>query len=246
MFEIAPKLKAMVVFAEHRYYGDSWPSTTNIFYLSVEQALADFVELISYLRHESSWDCRSSAVIAFGGSYGGELSLFARMKQPNVFAGAIASSAPSELHLLRDSNNFARIVTDVYKNESTTCSSLVRQGFLELQAKSQTAQGRQEIATAMQLCYVPSSPDDAMSLYGFVVNGLETMCQYGYPYASSFETPLPAYPFKIACQQMLANKTPLRSLYSAANVFYNFTGSAGPCFNAGFMMNQVGFLFILF
>ena len=56
MLEIAPEFKAMVVFVEHRYYGDSWtngswPFGTNAFqpenlrYLTVEQALADFVEV---------------------------------------------------------------------------------------------------------------------------------------------------------------------------------------------------------
>ena len=56
MLEIAPQFKAMVVFVEHRYYGDSWTNGSwpfgtaafepqNLRYLTVEQALADFVEV---------------------------------------------------------------------------------------------------------------------------------------------------------------------------------------------------------
>lgn len=78
MAEIAPELKAMVVFAEHRYYGSSWqngswPFGPNSFdqdkvaYLTVEQALADFADVIRWLRNK--WEApESTAVVSFGGS----------------------------------------------------------------------------------------------------------------------------------------------------------------------------------
>lgn len=59
MWDIAPEYSAAIVFAEHRFYGksqpfgnDSYAKVTNLGYLSSEQALADFVELIAYLKNE--------------------------------------------------------------------------------------------------------------------------------------------------------------------------------------------------
>ena len=74
MWDIAPEYGAMVVFAEHRYYGESLPfgedsfsSLAQLGYLSSEQALADFADLISYLHSNYG----PAPVVVFGGSYGG-------------------------------------------------------------------------------------------------------------------------------------------------------------------------------
>lgn len=59
MWDIAPEYGAAVVFAEHRFYGKTKPfgdktysSIKNLGYLSSEQALADFAELITYLKKD--------------------------------------------------------------------------------------------------------------------------------------------------------------------------------------------------
>jgi lysosomal Pro-X carboxypeptidase len=94
---LAAKLNAVIVFAEHRYFGESFPfgdqsfvTSENVKYLSPHQALADYAYLIQYLK--ASY--RNVPVIAFGGSYGGMLAAWFRMKYPHVVLGAFASSAP--------------------------------------------------------------------------------------------------------------------------------------------------------
>ena len=53
---LAPKFKALLLFPEHRYFGESMPFGENSFdkdklrYLSVEQALADYATFISDLK----------------------------------------------------------------------------------------------------------------------------------------------------------------------------------------------------
>lgn len=102
MWELAPQLKARVVFAEHRYEGQSLPPANLtqdcMSYGSTMQALADYADLLQlHLNSQSNIDKDPTAiapVIVFGGSYGGMLSAWMRMKYPHLVAGAIAASAP--------------------------------------------------------------------------------------------------------------------------------------------------------
>jgi lysosomal Pro-X carboxypeptidase len=98
MWENAEEMGAMMLFVEHRYYGDSLPfgakssAVENLQYLTMEQALADYAHAIYALKNQ--WDTTASAVVAFGGSYGGMLASWLRMKYPGTVDGAIAGSAP--------------------------------------------------------------------------------------------------------------------------------------------------------
>ena len=118
MNEFAEKAGALIVYAEHRkwsrkrwsdscrcflnpikrYYGTSLPfgqdsfTKENIKYLTVEQALADYANLMVDLRENQG--AEGSAFITFGGSYGGLLSAYMRMTYPQLVQGALAASAP--------------------------------------------------------------------------------------------------------------------------------------------------------
>jgi lysosomal Pro-X carboxypeptidase len=98
---LASKFKATVVFAEHRFYGKSMPfgdksfdkESGNLRYLNVEQVMADYVALLTKLKSDIP-SLKNKATILFGGSYGGMLAAWIRMKYPHIFQGALASSAP--------------------------------------------------------------------------------------------------------------------------------------------------------
>lgn len=96
---LAVALKAVVLFGEHRYYGDSMPygkdsfTKDNVRYLTVDQTLMDYVKLIQAIK-DSNPLYTNSPVFAFGGSYGGMLAAWMRMKYPHVIYGAHAASAP--------------------------------------------------------------------------------------------------------------------------------------------------------
>ena len=80
IWDIAPIFKAKVLFAEHRYFGKSLPfgkikpskkTKSKYSKLTSEQALADFVIILSKLKQEVEEKRNSSLkIISFGGSYG--------------------------------------------------------------------------------------------------------------------------------------------------------------------------------
>lgn len=117
MWENAEEFNAVLVFAEHRYFGKSMPfgdkALEHLEYLSSTQALADFAVLIQALKDEWKADV---PVIGFGGSYGGMLGTWFRLKYPHLMDGVIAGSAPV-LHFVNDpdhpvdSGAYMRIVT---------------------------------------------------------------------------------------------------------------------------------------
>jgi len=86
---LAETFGALVIFGEHRYFGESMPfgdqsfERENLPYLTVEQAMNDYVDLIKFLKADLSLEDR--AVIVGGGSYGGMLSAWLRMKYPQWF-----------------------------------------------------------------------------------------------------------------------------------------------------------------
>jgi hypothetical protein len=101
MWENAERFGAMLIFAEHRYYGESLPfgkesyNTAHMQWLSAEQALADYAALLFDFKRKERLEW--APVIGFGGSYGGMLAAWARQKYPHACSPSFAWC----LHLLQ-------------------------------------------------------------------------------------------------------------------------------------------------
>lgn len=139
MWKAAVDLKAIVVFGEHRYYGKSLPfgnqsykDPQHLGYLSSEQALADYADLLTFLNPHAR-----RPVIAFGGSYGGMLAAWFRIKYPHLVTGALASSAPVlQFTDVVPCDIFNRILTSVYNSaldEDSFCVENIRKIWNVLQ-----------------------------------------------------------------------------------------------------------------
>ena len=96
-FMVGADNKALLVTLEHRYYGASQPfsnwSTSNLEYLSSEQALADTAYFIDQMNFDFLHQIgRKPEWIVIGGSYPGALSAWFKSQYPGHALGAWSSS----------------------------------------------------------------------------------------------------------------------------------------------------------
>lgn len=104
LHKLAAELHGVGVVLEHRYYGDSFPTTNlsvkSLRFLDTQQALADTVYFARNIVFEGLEDyaltSKTNAWFAYGGSYAGSFAAFLRVLYPQDFYGAIASSSVPE------------------------------------------------------------------------------------------------------------------------------------------------------
>lgn len=204
MWDIAEEMKAMLVFAEHRYYGESLPFGADSFsdsrhlnFLTTEQALADFAKLIRYLKRTIP-GARNQPVIALGGSYGGMLAAWFRMKYPHLVVGALASSAPIwQFNDLVPCDIFMKIVTTDFSQSGPNCSESIRRSWDAINRLAKKGPGLRWLSEALHLCTPLTKSQDVQRLKDWISETWVNVAMVDYPYESNFLQPLPAWPVKV-------------------------------------------------
>ncbi|KAJ8978008.1 hypothetical protein NQ317_002770 [Molorchus minor] len=255
IFELATEFNALVVFAEHRYYGQSMPfgnksySLENIRYLSTAQALSDYVYLIEELRRiylATVISLDTYPFIAFGGSYGGMLAAWLRMKYPNSVLGAIASSAPIWLFDdLTPCETFYGITSDVFGHYGTEhCNKTIQLSWEVIRNVTKTDKGKAFVSATWKLCDHLKTAADVDKLIDWLSNIYVNLAMINYPYPTDFLVALPAYPVKIFCDKLNSYKSQnslalVEALGIALQVYTNFTGET-KCHNMNITSRDLG------
>lgn len=246
MWDSAVPCKAMVVFAEHRYYGETMPygnesyKKENLVKLTSEQALADFAIFLQWLKSNGTNVKPDTPIIAFGGSYGGMLAAWMRAKYPHLVAGALASSAPVlQFTGLTGCETFANLVSSVFQNSGDDCASCIKESWPTIREYAKTDIGRNKLNKIFRLCKTSYITDEANAtqFVEWLTDIWGNTAMINYPYETSFLNPVPAWPVKAMCSKLKGCKqffndpdSLLSNVHEALSVFMNFSGNVD-CFN---------------
>ncbi|KAB5547490.1 hypothetical protein DKX38_010896 [Salix brachista] len=222
----------MVLFPEHRYYGESVPfgsrevaykNASTLSYLTAEQALADFAVLITDLKRNLS--AQACPVVLFGGSYGGMLAAWMRLKYPHVAIGALASSAPIlQFENIVPPETFYNLVSNDFKRESTSCFNTIKESWDALLSEGLKKNGLVQLTKTFHLCRELKSTED---LADWLDSAYSYLAMVDYPYPSAFMMPLPGYPIREVCKRIDGcpnGTTILERIFEGISVYYNYTG----------------------
>jgi len=177
-------------------------------------------------------------VAVFGGSYGGMLAAWIRIKYPHLVDAALAASAPILMvNGPHQDLTYFQVVTTDFAEIDAQCPVLIRNAFSEVISLAASGQaGLDQLTQQFSLCS-PLPKSLANHLVLWVVNAFVSLAMCDYPYPTGFLAPLPAWPVKVACEMMLgkseesANSPLLARLAQAAGLFYNGTTGTLACFN---------------
>ncbi|WCJ32073.1 Lysosomal Pro-X carboxypeptidase [Euphorbia peplus] len=236
LWEIAPRFGALIVFPEHRYYGESMPygsrgiaysNATTLAYLTAEQALADFAVLVTDLKRNLS--AEGCPVVLFGGSYGGMLAAWMRLKYPHVAIGALASSAPIlQFEDIVPPETFYDIVSNDFKRESSSCFNTVKESWDALVSEGQQENGLVQLTKTFHLC---QKLNNTGQLADWLSSAYSYLAMVDYPYPAGFMMPLPGHPIREVCKKIddSDGASIMERIFEGVSVYYNYTGDVD-CF----------------
>lgn len=235
---LASQFKAYLLFPEHRYFGLSMPfgaqslQNDNLVYLTTDQAMADYAVFLRYYKTEVV-KCEDCPVITFGGSYGGMLASWMRMKYPNIIDGAWAASAPILLFDdVTPEESYFQITTYDFGNSSAVpnCAQLIKEGFNRMDGYINQLSGTQyqQINEIFDVCTNLTSNANISVVEDWLTNAYTSMAMVDYPYPTSFLAPMPGYPVNYSCQaftgldQTASDEQLFTAMYLAAKIYYNY------------------------
>ena len=162
-------------------------------YLTVEQVMVDYVDLVKFIR--TQYDMEDKACIVFGGSYGGMLAAWLRIKFPQTFQGSLAASAPFLYFKNAPSAPeyaYAEIATKDFRTQLEKAPELIKEAFGLMM--NSTSDKWAEMSEIFNTCTPISNSSDIGHLYSHYSNGYQYMAMTDYPYPAFFLEPMPGWP----------------------------------------------------
>ncbi|KAI0377969.1 hypothetical protein F5Y04DRAFT_291558 [Hypomontagnella monticulosa] len=204
LMDYAPKLKALVAILEHRYFGDfhggSYPAkydpmniSSGVFNsLTLDNVLQDGVDFVNWIKKTVS-GAAESPVIYSGSSYGGFLAVSARIRYPQAFHGAIASSPALNSFGPSTSNRFkfdsTKWASDIYDEISPKASSRIKTSMVTF--KRCVADNTCSTSIPDLNVCKNSTSLGYERLYRAVLHTYLAVSKFNYPWIEKFPTPNP-------------------------------------------------------
>jgi len=247
IWDIAPLFKAKVIFAEHRYYGVTLPfgkqkpsvkTKKEFSKLNSEQALADYALLLtSEIEAARQFQNKKLKIVSFGGSYGGMLSAWLRIKFPHIVDASVASSAPINYFYEQvDCSLFNKVVTDGFKQtpvKGEKCVKNIQRSWDVIKQFDSIDNGMEKLSYIFKTC---EELETSNQLIDWITETFSELAMVNYPYPAQFLADLPAWPLNRTCDEVSQNGLNdfqlLVSMQNALGIFHNFSGNA-ECFNIG-------------
>ncbi|KAH7542071.1 hypothetical protein FEM48_Zijuj02G0034500 [Ziziphus jujuba var. spinosa] len=144
----------------HRYYGKSIPfgsrkealkNPSTLGYFNSAQAIADYAAVILHVKKKLK--AEKAPVIVIGGSYGGMLASWFRLKYPHIALGALASSAPI-LYFddITPQNGYYSIATKDFREVSENCYQIIRKSWSEIDKVTARNNGLSTLSKKFRTC----------------------------------------------------------------------------------------------
>ncbi|XP_028756877.1 lysosomal Pro-X carboxypeptidase-like [Neltuma alba] len=194
--ENAPQFSSLIVYIEHRYYGKSIPfgslkkamkNANTRGYFNSAQAIADYAAVLLHVKERLS--AHTSPIIVIGGSYGGMLASWFRLKYPHIALGALASSAPIlYFNSVAPQAGYYYIVTKDFKEASESCYQTIRKSWSEIDKVSKMPNGLSILSKTFKTC---SKLDNSFELKDYLDSIYADAAQYNEP---------PDYPVSVICE----------------------------------------------
>ncbi|KAK9939961.1 hypothetical protein M0R45_016640 [Rubus argutus] len=194
--ENAIHFQALQLYIEHRYYGESIPfgsreeaykNASTLGYFNSAQAIADYAEILIHVKKQLH--AENSPVIVVGGSYGGMLASWFRLKYPHVALGALASSAPILYFddIVPPETGYYSIASRDFREASETCYQIIKNSWTEIDNIASKLDGLSSLSKKFQTCR-PLTNSSELKDY------LDSM----YSGAAQYNDP-PRYPVTMIC-----------------------------------------------
>uniref|UniRef100_A0A6N2L602 Serine carboxypeptidase S28 family protein n=1 Tax=Salix viminalis TaxID=40686 RepID=A0A6N2L602_SALVM len=193
LVDTAVHFKSLLAYVEHRYYGESIPfgdeafkNASTLGYFNSAQAIADYAEIIIDIK--KTFQAENAPVIVIGGSYGGMLASWLRLKYPHIALGALASSAPV-LYFddITPQDGFYSIVSKGFREASETCYQTIRESWDVIDEVASKPDGLSELSERFNTCATLAS---AAVLKTHLIEMYISAAQYNAP---------PTYPVNKVC-----------------------------------------------
>ncbi|XP_039151565.1 putative serine protease K12H4.7 [Drosophila simulans] len=180
-YDMAQEHKGVLVYTEHRYYGQSVPtstmSTDDLKYLDVKQALADVAVFIETFKAENPQLANSKVILA-GGSYSATMVVWFKRLYPDLIVGGWASSAP--LLAKVDFTEYKEVVGQAFLQlGGQKCYDRIENGIAELESMFANKRGA-EARAMLRLCnsFDDQNDLDLWTLFSSISNIFAGVAQY--------------------------------------------------------------------